>query len=153
MAARAGDALVEMTTTLATRRGWQAEPAPDALTQVKQHVSGALPSMLQFTAQGGAPEAELYSALAMQMAGVPAGMPTDGLMYYLAEPKVPRGPLASSRLTEPGADSGRRHQPHRAGGQRAGALECAARKAELAKRVERGGRGSPRRSRRRPRIA
>jgi ankyrin repeat protein len=76
--------MVTMTTTLASRRGWTADPAPDAMTQVKQHVSGALQSMLQFTAQGGAPEAELYSALAMQVAGAPAGMPTDGLMYYLA---------------------------------------------------------------------
>ena len=43
--------MVTMTTTFAARRGWNAEPAPDALTQVKQHVSGALQSMLQFTAQ------------------------------------------------------------------------------------------------------
>ncbi len=76
--------MVTLTTTLASRRGWTADPAPDAMTQVKQHVSGALQSMLQFTAQGGAPEAELYSALAMAVAGAPAGMPTDGLMYYLA---------------------------------------------------------------------
>ena len=115
--------MVTLTTTVATRRGWQADPAPDAMTQVKQHVSGALQSLLQFTAQGGAPEAELYSALAMQVAGAPAGMPTDGSDLLPRRHPIARRLLASSRLTEPRADSGRRHQPHRAGGQCAGALE------------------------------
>ena len=76
--------MVTLTTEIVTRHGWNAEPAPNAMTQLKQHVSGALQSMLQFTAAGGAPESELYSALALQVAGSPAGMPTDGLVYYLA---------------------------------------------------------------------
>ncbi len=48
------------------------------MTQVKQHVSGALQSMLQFTAAGGAPEAVSHSSLAMQVKPAPcrACLPT-----------------------------------------------------------------------------
>jgi hypothetical protein len=54
-----------------------------ALTQVKQHINGALQGMLQFYAAGGAPQAELYDAMAMKPAGVPANVSTDALVYYL----------------------------------------------------------------------
>jgi ankyrin repeat protein len=130
--------MVTMTTTLATRRGWQADPAPDALTQVKQHVSGALQSMLQFTAQGGAPEAELYSALAMQVAGAPAGMPTDGLMYYLAGTQSPAGfwhrPASPNRAPIQDGDISRTALAVNA----LAHWSVPARKAELARRIERG---------------
>ena len=130
--------MVTMTTTLATRRGWSAEPAPDALTQVKQHVSGALQSMLQFTAQGGAPEAELYSALAMQVAGVPAGMPTDGLMYYLAGTQSPAGhwhrPASPNRAPIQDGDISRTALAVNA----LAHWSAPARKAEMTLRVERG---------------
>ncbi len=130
--------MVTMTTTLATRRGWQADPAPDALAQVKQHVSGALQSMLQFTAQGGAPEAELYSALAMQVAGVAAGMPTDGLVYYLAGTQSLSGhwhrPASPNRAPIQDGDISRTALAVNA----LAHWSVPARKAELATRVERG---------------
>jgi hypothetical protein len=130
--------MVTLTTTLATRRGWQADPAPDALTQVKQHVSGALPSMLQFTAQGGAPESELYSALAMQVAGAPAGISTDGLMYFLAGTQSPAGhwhrPASPNRAPIQDGDISRTALAVNA----LAHWSVPARKAELAMRVERG---------------
>lgn len=130
--------MVTLTTTLAARRGWQADPAPDAMTQLKQHVSGALQSMLQFTAQGGAPEAELYSALALQVAGAPAGMPTDGLMYYLAGTQSPAGfwhrPASPNRAPIQDGDISRTALAINA----LGHWSVPARKAELATRAERG---------------
>ncbi len=130
--------MVTLTTTLASRRGWTADPAPDAMTQVKQHISGALQSMLQFTAQGGAPEAELYSAFATQVAGAPAGMPTDGLMYYLAGTQSPAGfwhrPASPNRAPIQDGDISRTALAINA----LAHWSMPARKAELATRVERG---------------
>jgi N-acyl-D-amino-acid deacylase len=130
--------MVTMTTTIAARRGWQADPAPDAMTQVKQHVSGALQSMLQFTAAGGAPEAELYSALALQVAGAPAGMPTDGLMYYLAGTQSLEGfwhrPASPNRAPIQDGDVSRTALAVNALAHWA----VPARKVELAARIERG---------------
>ncbi len=131
--------MVTMTTTLAAKRGWSADPAPDAMTQVKQHVSGALQSMLQFTAAGGAPEAELYSALAMQVAGAPAGMPTDGLMYYLAGTQSLDGrwrhrPASPNRAPIQDGDISRTALAINA----LAHWSVPARKAELAMRAERG---------------
>ncbi|HEY1911980.1 MAG TPA: ankyrin repeat domain-containing protein [Vicinamibacterales bacterium] len=130
--------MVTMTTTIAARRGWQADPAPDAMTQVKQHVSGALQSMLQFTAAGGAPEAELYSALALQVAGAPAGMPTDGLVYYLAGTQSLEGfwhrPASPNRAPIQDGDVSRTALAINA----LAHWSMPARKVELAARIERG---------------
>jgi ankyrin repeat protein len=85
--------MATLATSLATERGWNAEPLPDAMTQIKQHVSGALQGMLQFTAAGGAPEAELYDVFAMRVAGATANLPMDALIYYLAGTQTSAGNL------------------------------------------------------------
>jgi hypothetical protein len=80
-----------MTMAAAKGRGWPVEVDETALTQVKQHINGALQGMLQFYAAGGAPQAELYDVMAMKPAGVPANISTDALVYYLVSTQQPEG--------------------------------------------------------------
>jgi hypothetical protein len=80
-----------MTLATAKSRGWAVEIDETALTQVKQHINGALQGMLQFYAAGGAPQAELYDVMAMKAAGVPANVSTDALVYYLVSTQQPEG--------------------------------------------------------------
>jgi ankyrin repeat protein len=83
--------MLTMTLATAKSRGWAVEVDDAALTQVKQHINGALQGMLQFYAAGGAPQAELYDVMAMNAAGVPANVSTDALVYYLVSTQQPEG--------------------------------------------------------------
>ena len=101
--------MTTMATTLAAVRGWRVEPTAELIAQMTQQLNGGLQGMLQIAVGGGAPEAQLYSTLAMQVAGAPATPGTDALVFYLTatqndngmwqRPTPNRGPIQDGDIS------------------------------------------------------
>jgi hypothetical protein len=101
--------MTTMAATLAAGRGWRVEPTADLMTQMTQQLNGGLQGMLQVAVGGGAPEAQLYSTLAMHVVGTPATPGIDALVFYLTatqddngmwqRPTPNRGPIQDGDIS------------------------------------------------------
>lgn len=75
----------------ARARGWTTAPADDHVAQGAARMAADVPAMLQVRAGGGAPDTQLYMAVAMAAHGTPPSRATDALVLFLSAKQRPDG--------------------------------------------------------------
>jgi ankyrin repeat protein len=75
--------LTGIATEYATRRGWRAEPATTAVSQVVAGLAGGVRGFLQGRESGGLPDTQEYNGLMAAALNIAPSVSTDALVHYL----------------------------------------------------------------------